>query len=181
MRSKTVLVADDSEVALRLCRRVLEKAGHEVLTASDALRAVSVALASSPDIILIDSAMPGMDSLMAMRQIKAERPEIAIVVMDVLSTVADRERYLAAGAVEVIVKPFRLGDLKDVVAKHGARKATTRPEEQTPAAEKHKAICISCGKSQVHLLRSTSGVLICDECARTQYRTLLPTNAANPR
>jgi PleD family two-component response regulator len=38
-RSVTVLVADDNEVAQRLCRRVLEKAGHKVLTASDGLEA----------------------------------------------------------------------------------------------------------------------------------------------
>ena len=41
--SVTVLVADDNEVAQRLCRRVLEKAGHRVLTASDGLEAVIAA------------------------------------------------------------------------------------------------------------------------------------------
>ena len=45
----TVLVADDNEVAQRLCRRVLEKAGHRVLTASDGLEAVNIALAEGPD------------------------------------------------------------------------------------------------------------------------------------
>jgi hypothetical protein len=67
--SVTVLVADDNDVALRLCRRVLEKAGYKVLMASDAQEAMSLALANSPDMILLDHAMPGMDSLEAMRQI----------------------------------------------------------------------------------------------------------------
>lgn len=116
-RSVTVLVADDNEVALRLCRRVLEKAGYKVLTASDGLEAVSLALANSPDMILLDHAMPGMDSLEAMRQIKEQRPGIAIVIASVLATVSDRERYLAAGADDVLIKPFRLSDLIAVAAK----------------------------------------------------------------
>ena len=72
-----MLVADDNEVAQRLCRRVLEKAGHRVLTASDGIEAVSLALANPLDMILMDVAMPGMDGLEAMRQIKAQKPGMA--------------------------------------------------------------------------------------------------------
>src|ERR1051325_10921659 len=79
-RSVTVLVADDNEVARRLCQRVLERAGYKVLTASDGQEAVSLALANSPDMILLDVAMPGMDGLEAMRKIKAQRPGIPIVI-----------------------------------------------------------------------------------------------------
>jgi response regulator RpfG family c-di-GMP phosphodiesterase len=122
-RSVTVLVADDNEVALRLCRRVLEKAGYKVLTASDAREAMSLALANSPDMILLDHAMPGMDSLEAMRQIKQQRPGIAIVIASVLATTSDRERYLAAGADDVMFKPFRLSDLIVVAATLTANRA----------------------------------------------------------
>jgi CheY-like chemotaxis protein len=115
--SVTLLVADDNDVALRLCRRVLEKAGYKVLTASDAQEAMSLALANSLDMILLDHAMPGMDSLEAMRQIKQQRPGIVIVIASVLATASDRERYLVAGADDVLIKPFRLSDLVAVVAK----------------------------------------------------------------
>jgi response regulator RpfG family c-di-GMP phosphodiesterase len=115
--SVTVLVADDNDVALRLCRRVLEKAGYKVLTASDAQEAMSLALANSPDMILLDHAMPGMDSLEAMRQIKQQRPGIAIVIASVLATASDRERYLVSGADDVLIKPFRLSDLIAVVTR----------------------------------------------------------------
>jgi response regulator RpfG family c-di-GMP phosphodiesterase/MFS family permease len=116
-RSVTVLVVDDNEVAVRLCQRVLEKAGHKVLTASDGQEAVSLALANSPDIILLDDAMPGMASLEAMRRIKVQRPGIAIVIAGVHLLAGDRQRFLAAGADDVLSKPFRLVDLTAVVAK----------------------------------------------------------------
>jgi Response regulator receiver domain. len=52
----TVLVADDNDVAQRLCRRVLEKAGYNVLIAIDGLQAVDVALSQHPAMILMDVA-----------------------------------------------------------------------------------------------------------------------------
>lgn len=113
--SVTVLVADDNEVAQRLCRRVLEKAGHKVLTASDGLEAVALALANPLDMILMDVAMPGMDGLEAMRLIKEKKPGLAIVIASAHSMASDKERFLAAGADDVLSKPFRLTDLTAVV------------------------------------------------------------------
>ncbi len=111
----TVLVADDNEVAQRLCRRVLEKAGHRVLTASDGQQAVNLALGELPDMILMDVAMPGMDGLEAMRQIKAQKPSMVIVIASAHSMAGDRERFLEAGANDVLSKPFKLTDLTGMV------------------------------------------------------------------
>jgi CheY-like chemotaxis protein len=113
----TVLVADDNDVAQRLCRRVLEKAGYAVLIASDGLQAVDVALNQHPSMILMDVAMPGIDGLEAMRRIKAELPAMPIVIASAHSMASDRERFLVAGADNVLSKPFRLADLVAIVAK----------------------------------------------------------------
>src|SRR2546430_15814100 len=93
-----VLVADDNEVAQRLCKRVLEKAGYLVLIAADGLQAVDIALSQRPAMILMDVAMPGIDGLEAMRRIKAEIPTMPIVIASAHSMSSDRERFLAAGA-----------------------------------------------------------------------------------
>ena len=112
----TVLVADDNDVAQRLCKRVLEKAGYRVLIAADGLQAVDVALNQNPSMILMDVAMPGIDGLEAMRRIKVERPNLPIVIASAHSMASDRERFLAAGADNVLSKPFRLTDLVSIVA-----------------------------------------------------------------
>ncbi len=113
----TVLVADDNDVAQRLCKRVLEKAGYTVLIAADGLQAVDVAFKQHPSMILMDVAMPGIDGLEAMRRIKAEMPSMPIVIASAHSMASDRERFLAAGADNVLSKPFRLADLVSIVAK----------------------------------------------------------------
>ena len=115
--SITVLVADDNDVAQRLCRRVLEKAGYNVLIAADGLQAVEVALSRRPNMILMDVAMPGIYGIEAMRRIKAEIPQQPIVIASAHSMASDRERFLAAGADDILSKPFRLADLVAIVAK----------------------------------------------------------------
>jgi CheY-like chemotaxis protein len=115
--SPTVLVADDNDVAQRLCRRVLEKAGYTVLIAADGLQAVEVALSQRPAMILMDVAMPGIDGIEAMRRIKAVIPNQPIVIASAHSMASDRERFLAAGADDILSKPFRLADLVAIVAK----------------------------------------------------------------
>jgi len=114
-RPFTVLVADDNEGAQRLCKRVLEKAGYGVLIAADGLQAVDIALSQRPAMILMDVAMPGIDGLEAMRRIKAEVPAMPIVIASAHSMASDRERFLAAGADNVLSKPFRLADLISIV------------------------------------------------------------------
>ena len=119
----SVLVADDNEVAQRLCKRVLEKAGYPVLIAADGLQAVDIALNQHPEMILMDVAMPGIDGLEAMRRIKAEVPTMPIVIASAHSMSSDRDRFLAAGADDVLSKPFRLADLIAIV--EGFAKAKT--------------------------------------------------------
>ena len=116
----TVLVADDNDVAQRLCKRVLEKASYTVIIATDGLQAVEVALAQRPSMILMDVAMPGIDGLEAMRRIKAELPRMPIVIASAHSMASDTDRFLAAGADKVLSKPFRLADLVAIVAKIAA-------------------------------------------------------------
>ncbi|MEA2655907.1 MAG: two-component system, OmpR family, response regulator MprA [Chloroflexota bacterium] len=118
----TVLVADYNDVAQRLCRRELEKAGYNVLIAVDGLQAVEVAMSQRPAMILMDVAMPGIDGIEAMKRIKAQIPNQPIVIASAHSMASDRERFLAAGADDILSKPFRLADLVAIVAKLTAGK-----------------------------------------------------------
>jgi len=90
------------------------------LIAADGLQAVDIALNQRPAMILMDVAMPGIDGLEAMRRIKAEIPAMPIVIASAHSMASDRERFLAAGADNVLSKPFKLSDLITIVAQLAA-------------------------------------------------------------
>ena len=115
-----MLIADDAEVARNLYKRVLVRAGYQVLLTLDGLETVEVALRERPSIVLMDVAMPGIDGLEAMRRIKSAIPSMPVVIASARAMSSDKESYYIAGADEVLSKPFRLAELLATVARFTA-------------------------------------------------------------
>jgi CheY-like chemotaxis protein len=102
-----ILVADDNADGADSLAMLLQADGHVVLTASDGRRAVEVAAVFSPDVILMDVAMPNLDGLEATREIRS-RPwgqQIRIIALTAWGQEAERRRTRAAGMDAHLVKP----------------------------------------------------------------------------
>jgi len=113
-----ILVVDDDPRNLRLAVTVLEKAGHEVLSAEGGAEGVEAALAHAPDLVLMDMQMPGMDGVSALKRLRAE-PRTAAVKVAALTALAmkgDRERLLAEGFDGYLEKPIRFREFLASVA-----------------------------------------------------------------
>ena len=114
-RSETVLVVDDEEDILLLCRVNLEFEGYTVVTASSGAAGLERAREVHPDLVLLDVMMPTMDGFDVARRMQ-QNPEtstIPVVFMTALAASEDRRRGFEAGGVGYVVKPFdpvRLGD-----------------------------------------------------------------------
>jgi DNA-binding response OmpR family regulator len=103
-----VLVADDDPDIVALLRIRLEKAGHEVVTASDGEQAWGVVCDRTPDLAVLDVTMPRLDGLALTRRLR-EAPGTAalpIVVLTAAVQPADAEEAIAAGATAYVKKPF---------------------------------------------------------------------------
>lgn len=86
-----VLLADDHRLLLEGLQNLLESRGIEVVgTARDGLEAVEAARALKPDVILMDVRMPNCDGIRATRLIKADMPEVKVVML----TTSTEEEYL---------------------------------------------------------------------------------------
>ncbi|MGI8560192.1 MAG: hybrid sensor histidine kinase/response regulator [Luteimonas sp.] len=121
-----ILVVDDQPANLRVVSALLARHGHHVITASDGEEALALASGQTPDLLLLDMMMPGMDGFVLMAEIK-QRPELLRVPVVFLTAAQDRElllRAFDAGAVDYVTKPFMPEELLARVNAHLGLKLT---------------------------------------------------------
>src|SRR5512147_682372 len=102
----------------------LEQAGYQVRTAANAEDAISLVQNSQPDLVLLDIALPGMDGLDALREMKASY-DLPVIFLTGRRRELDEVLGLELGADDYITKPFDI----DVVLAH--IKAVLRRMEKT--------------------------------------------------
>ncbi len=108
-----VLVADDQLSVRTALARILERQGHEVITAVDGPSALEAVRTMSPDLVLLDVAMPGCDGYEVCRQVKSNHRTalIPIVLVTGDDSVEDRVRGAEVGADDFFGKPFEVTEL----------------------------------------------------------------------
>lgn len=113
-RKPRILVVDDDISVVHLMRETLQMEGYEVLTAMDGLTAREIAWAQTPDLIISDISMPGMDGLAAIESIY-ERPSMKRTpIIFVSGKVHERMERKGEMRMAVLPKPFRIDELSDL-------------------------------------------------------------------
>ena len=108
-----ILLAEDEENNIYTLSTYLTAKGYQVVVARNGAEALSHAHAAKPALIVMDIQMPGMDGLVAIERIRANRTlgTVPIIALTALAMPGDRERCLAAGADEYLTKPVSLKGL----------------------------------------------------------------------
>jgi len=112
-RRNTVLVVDDSPETLSFLTDALEASGATVLIAVDGASALSLVERITPDIILMDAIMPGMDGFEACRRLKQNKNvmHVPVIFMTGLSDTEQIVKGLESGGVDYVTKPIVLDEL----------------------------------------------------------------------
>jgi chemotaxis protein CheC len=106
-----LLVIDDSRIARRLLRQVLEQAGHEVIEAEGAAAGLEKIVERSPECITCDVLMPGMDGRELLDALKARGIATPVIIVTADIQRSTREDCTARGAYAIIDKPLKAQEL----------------------------------------------------------------------
>ena len=104
IQPKRLLVIDDDPAACDLMVRLCGREGYQVLTARKGDEGLRLARELTPDVVVLDAVLPGRDGWDILRELKSD-PDLARIPVVVVTISDERERALALGAAELLVKP----------------------------------------------------------------------------
>ena len=112
-----ILIVDDSPSQLLGIQRIVEKLGHQTLTATDGAAGVEAAKAGLPDLVLMDVVMPNLNGFQATRTLRREATtqHIPVVLVTTKDQDTDRMWGMRQGAKAYITKPFSEDELSEVL------------------------------------------------------------------
>ena len=110
-----VLVVDDSGLARRRARGILESAGFEVIDAEDGMAALECYFVNKPDVVLLDLVMKGMYGLEVLTKLREMDPQARVIVVSADVQTSSHELVAEGGAAGFLVKPVDANEVLTLV------------------------------------------------------------------
>ncbi|HXG42086.1 MAG TPA: response regulator transcription factor [Dehalococcoidia bacterium] len=108
--ARKVLVVDDEPTLVAALRYTLEREGFQVLEAADGETALQLARSQSPDVVILDVLLPGLDGFEVCRRLRRES-SVPIIMLTAKGDETDRVVGLELGADDYVAKPFSMREL----------------------------------------------------------------------
>jgi two-component system nitrogen regulation response regulator NtrX len=145
----SVLIVDDEPSILQTLSGLLSDEGFEVSTAVNGYEALKVIDSESPDLVLLDIWMPGIDGIETLQEIKKSNPHIQVIIITGHGTIETAVRATKLGAFDLIEKPLSID--KVIVAINNALNFRRLEEENKYLRKKtleKNSICGDCAKTR---------------------------------
>ncbi len=115
--TQKILIVDDDPVTAKLVAALLRREGYTVMVAHDASKAFSALDVISPDLLILDIMMPGMDGYEFCQMLRSDRAKknLPVLMFTGMARPADQRRGFEVGADDYLVKPVNSRDLIDRV------------------------------------------------------------------
>jgi DNA-binding NtrC family response regulator len=114
---ETILVIDDEKSLVDLLTVVFKNEGYAVKQAQSAEQGLAVLDSDEVDLVITDIKLPGSDGMEVLRRVRAKRPDVPVVMITAYGSVQQAVDALKAGALDYVVKPFDVEELKIVVGR----------------------------------------------------------------
>ncbi len=133
MTAKIILIVDDEPAIIKLAQLYLEKEGYFTINTGDGSSALQMIKESCPDLVILDIMLPVIDGIEVCRRLRAEHPQLPIMMVTARDEDIDKILGLEMGADDYLTKPF---NPREMVARVKAllRRSTyaTLERNQTP-------------------------------------------------
>ncbi|RMH57769.1 MAG: response regulator [Candidatus Hydrogenedentota bacterium] len=140
MSKKVVLVVDDQANVRNILEFNFKRRGFDVLAAPDGLAAITMAVNQTPDLVVLDIMMPGIDGFQVLEKLKSSEKtrEIPVLVVSAKGTEPDILKAMQLGAKDYVVKPFNM----DALIQKAFRLIESAPErkEEKPRTNEKKTL-----------------------------------------
>ena len=122
-----LLIIDDERSILELLNTVFKKEGYEVETSLSASKAMELIARENFDLVISDIKLPEMSGMEILKKVKLTKPELPFVMITAYGSIKQAVEALKVGALDYVLKPFDVEELKIVVA-HGLEKRKLKQE-----------------------------------------------------
>ncbi len=118
----TVLILDDEPIVCKRLKPALEKAGYEVESFTRSREAMHRLTERQFDVAITDLKMDGLDGMAFLTEVKKRYPETEVIVITGFATMETAKESYQKGVFDFVAKPFKLGEILEVVKKAEAKR-----------------------------------------------------------
>ena len=161
--AKTILVVDDEKSILQSLTGILSDEGFEILTAESGTEALDKIKEATPDLVLLDIWMPGIDGIEALKKIKEDYPNLQVLMMSGHGNIETAVKATKIGAYDFVEKPLSLDKL--LLSINNALEYYRLEEEVNLLKERER--------NKYHITGSSKAIMELNE----QITIVAPTNA----
>jgi two-component system, response regulator, stage 0 sporulation protein F len=113
-----ILIVDDQFGIRILLNEVLHKEGYDTFQAANGVQALDIVTKHSPDLVLLDMKIPGMDGIEILRRMKQMNEDIRVIIMTAYGELDMIQKAKDLGAITHFAKPFDIDDIRKVVREY---------------------------------------------------------------
>lgn len=114
---KRILIADDEEIVIQSCLRILSEDTYHIETARNGLEAVEKIAENDYDMLILDIMMPKMTGMEVLQRVKETHPDIDVIMITGLNEIDTAVKAMKLGAYDYLPKPFDPEELEMVVSR----------------------------------------------------------------
>ena len=111
MKDMKMMLVDDEERFLSTTKKLLERKGIDVLTATSGPEALEILREHNVHVVILDVKMPGMDGIATLKQIKRQYPMVEVIMLTGHATAESAVEGLKSGAADYLMKPAHIDEL----------------------------------------------------------------------